>query len=106
MFRGGTINVDGTIDRRGNIFEAARRREYPMPPLRWSDWHEKMATEPVEHPISVKDGKAEANHAFKAEAAMGPAEAKDVVLASSSGEKCDACCKTDKAAAIQKTASK
>ena len=36
-------NVDGKIDRRGNIFEAARRREYPMPPLRWSDWHEKMA---------------------------------------------------------------
>ena len=36
-------NVDGKIDRRGNIFEAARRREYPMPPLRWTDWHEKMA---------------------------------------------------------------
>ena len=56
--------------------------------------------------IARDSGLAEANHAFKAEAAMGPAEAKDVVLASSSGEKCDACCKTDKAAAIQKTASK
>ena len=36
-------NIDGKIDRRGNIFEAPRRREYPMPPLRWTDWHEKMA---------------------------------------------------------------
>jgi gluconate 2-dehydrogenase alpha chain len=36
-------NVDGRVDRRGNIFEAPRRREYPMPPLRWSDWHDKMA---------------------------------------------------------------
>jgi gluconate 2-dehydrogenase alpha chain len=27
-------NVQGRIDRRGNIFEAARRRAYPMPPLR------------------------------------------------------------------------
>ena len=36
-------NIGGTIDRRGNIFEAPRRREYPMPPLRWTDWHDKMA---------------------------------------------------------------
>ena len=37
-------NIDGKIDRRGNIFEAPRRREYPMAPLRWTDWHEKMAS--------------------------------------------------------------
>jgi gluconate 2-dehydrogenase alpha chain len=37
-------NINGTIDRRGNIFEAPRRREYPMAPLRWTDWHEKMAS--------------------------------------------------------------
>ena len=36
-------NINGQIDRRGNIFEAPRRREYPMPPLRWTDWHQKMA---------------------------------------------------------------
>ena len=27
-------NVKGAIDRRGNVFEAPRQREYPMPPLR------------------------------------------------------------------------
>src|ERR1700740_1753753 len=27
-------NVNGTIDKRGNIFEGARKRGYPMPPLR------------------------------------------------------------------------
>jgi gluconate 2-dehydrogenase alpha chain len=27
-------NINGTIDRRGNIFEGPRRRDYPMPPLR------------------------------------------------------------------------
>jgi gluconate 2-dehydrogenase alpha chain len=27
-------NINGKIDRRGNIFEGARRRDYPMPPLR------------------------------------------------------------------------
>ena len=37
-------NINGKIDRRGNIFEAPRRNEYPMPPLRWTDWHEKMAS--------------------------------------------------------------
>ena len=36
-------NLSGKIDARGNVFEAPRRREYPMPPLRWTDWHEKMA---------------------------------------------------------------
>jgi gluconate 2-dehydrogenase alpha chain len=37
-------NINGKIDKRGNVFEASRRREYPMPPLRWTDWHEKMAS--------------------------------------------------------------
>jgi gluconate 2-dehydrogenase alpha chain len=37
-------NINGKIDRRGNVFEGPRRREYPMPPLRWSEWLDKMAT--------------------------------------------------------------
>jgi gluconate 2-dehydrogenase alpha chain len=37
-------NINGTIDPLGNIFEGPRKREYPMPPLRWSEWHEKMAS--------------------------------------------------------------
>jgi gluconate 2-dehydrogenase alpha chain len=37
-------NVNGTIDPRGNIFEGARRRGYPMPPLRGSEFTERMAT--------------------------------------------------------------
>src|SRR5690349_11761634 len=36
-------NVNGKIDGRGNPFEAPRKREYPMPPLRWSAFLEKMA---------------------------------------------------------------
>src|SRR5881296_1388896 len=31
---GAAGNINGTIDRRGNIFEGPRTREYPMPPLR------------------------------------------------------------------------
>src|SRR5215510_6555371 len=37
-------NINGVIDKRGNIFEGSRRREFPMPPLRWSEWHEKMSS--------------------------------------------------------------
>jgi gluconate 2-dehydrogenase alpha chain len=37
-------NINGAIDPRGNIFEGPRKREYPMPPLRWSEWHDKMAS--------------------------------------------------------------
>jgi gluconate 2-dehydrogenase alpha chain len=37
-------NVNGTIDPRGNIFEGARRRGYPMPPLRGSEFTERMVT--------------------------------------------------------------
>src|SRR5262245_2880452 len=36
-------NVNGKIDARGNPFEAPRKREYPMPALRWSAFLEKMA---------------------------------------------------------------
>ena len=35
-------NIGGTIDPRGNVFEAARRREYPMPPLRGSGFSDLM----------------------------------------------------------------
>jgi gluconate 2-dehydrogenase alpha chain len=36
-------NVNGKLDPRGNPFEGPRRRGYPMPPLRWTAFHEKMA---------------------------------------------------------------
>ncbi len=36
-------NVNGKLDARGNVFEGPRRREYPMPPLRWTAFHDKMA---------------------------------------------------------------
>jgi gluconate 2-dehydrogenase alpha chain len=36
-------NVNGKIDPRGSPFEAPRAREYPMPPLRWTAFHERMA---------------------------------------------------------------
>jgi gluconate 2-dehydrogenase alpha chain len=37
-------NIKGAIDEAGNRFEGPRAREYPMPPLRWSEWHTRMAT--------------------------------------------------------------
>jgi gluconate 2-dehydrogenase alpha chain len=37
-------NIRGRIDRRGNIFEGARSREYPMPPLRGSGFTDMMGT--------------------------------------------------------------
>jgi gluconate 2-dehydrogenase alpha chain len=36
-------NLNGKIDPRGNIFEGVRKRGYPMPPLRWTSFLEKMA---------------------------------------------------------------
>jgi gluconate 2-dehydrogenase alpha chain len=36
-------NINGRIDTRGNIFEGARRREYPMPPLRGTGFTGMMA---------------------------------------------------------------
>jgi len=35
-------NIQGKIDPRGNIFEGPRRREYPMPPLRDTDFTDHM----------------------------------------------------------------
>ena len=35
-------NILGTIDRRGNLFEAPRTRAYPMPPLRSSGYLDRM----------------------------------------------------------------
>jgi len=37
-------NVRGKIDRRGNIFEGPRAREYPMPPLRGAGFTDMMGT--------------------------------------------------------------
>ena len=36
-------NVRGRIDPRGNPFEGPRAREYPMPPLRWTAFLERLA---------------------------------------------------------------
>src|SRR5262245_40944809 len=36
-------NIDGKIDQRGNIFEAPRKRPYPMPPLRSTEFLDKMS---------------------------------------------------------------
>jgi len=36
-------NLQGKLDQAGNIFEGPRRREYPMPPLRATDFTEMMA---------------------------------------------------------------
>ena len=36
-------NIQGKIDPRGNIFEGARRREYPMPPLRSTEFIDHMS---------------------------------------------------------------
>jgi gluconate 2-dehydrogenase alpha chain len=36
-------NINGTIDPRGNIFEGPRQREYPMPPLRGTEFTDLMA---------------------------------------------------------------
>jgi gluconate 2-dehydrogenase alpha chain len=37
-------NINGTIDARGNTFEGPRKRAYPMPPLRPTEFLEKMTT--------------------------------------------------------------
>jgi len=36
-------NIQGKLDPAGNIFEAPRQREYPMPPLRGTEFTERMA---------------------------------------------------------------
>jgi gluconate 2-dehydrogenase alpha chain len=40
---GAAGNVNGEIDRRGNVFEGPRRRGYPMPPLRGTGFIDLMA---------------------------------------------------------------
>ncbi len=37
-------NIQGQIDPRGNVFEGPRRREYPMPPLRDTDFGDLLKT--------------------------------------------------------------
>src|SRR5258705_238298 len=37
-------NINGAIDKRGNIFEGPRRRDYPMPALRGTEYTDRMAT--------------------------------------------------------------
>jgi hypothetical protein len=57
-------------------------------------WHEKLATTPVEAKVTIKDGKGELNHEFKAEGAMAP-DTSDVKLASlKTGDK--SCCEMSK----------
>ena len=36
-------NIQGRIDPAGNVFEGPRQREYPMPPLRGTEFTERMA---------------------------------------------------------------
>jgi gluconate 2-dehydrogenase alpha chain len=36
-------NVRGRIDPRGNKYEGPREREFPMPPLRWTTFHDRLA---------------------------------------------------------------
>jgi gluconate 2-dehydrogenase alpha chain len=36
-------NIKGVLDRRGNVFEGPRAREYPMPPLRGTEFTDSMA---------------------------------------------------------------
>jgi gluconate 2-dehydrogenase alpha chain len=36
-------NVRGRIDPKGNKFEGRRERPYPMPPLRWTAFHDRLA---------------------------------------------------------------
>jgi len=63
-------------------------------------FHEKFASDtPAEEKVTVKDGKGEISHQFKAEAALAkPAgNVKDVILASTSKDKA-ACCDTSKVA--------
>jgi gluconate 2-dehydrogenase alpha chain len=53
-------NLNGVLHGEGNILEASRRREYPMPPLRYSGWQE------VLKPAAAKLGW----HSFRAPSAV------------------------------------
>jgi hypothetical protein len=58
-------------------------------------WHEKLATTPVEAKVTIKDGKGELNHEFKAEGAMAP-DANDVKLAVLKTSADKSCCEMSK----------
>jgi gluconate 2-dehydrogenase alpha chain len=54
-------NVKGTIDPRGNVFEAPRKRAYPNPPLRRSGWNDltyqaakDIGTKPYPGPTGIR----------------------------------------------------
>jgi gluconate 2-dehydrogenase alpha chain len=53
-------NIQGRIDPAGNVFEGARRREYPMPPLRGTEFTDMMG----------KVGKGAGLHVFAGPAAI------------------------------------
>ncbi len=58
-------------------------------------WHEKLASTPVEAKVTIKDGKGELNHEFKAEGAMAP-DTSDVKLASMTKTSEKSCCEMSK----------
>ena len=45
-------NINGKIDPRGNPFEGPRKRAYPMPPLRGTEFLEKMAAAARAHRLA------------------------------------------------------
>ena len=58
-------NIQGKIDRAGNVYEGPRRREYPMPPLRDTEFTERMRTaaanlkwNPHRSPAAINSSKA------------------------------------------------
>ena len=55
-------------------------------------WHEKYASDAVEEKVSVKDGKAEVNHTFKAEAAAADGVKDAKVILASDGKKAEGAC--------------
>jgi len=60
-------------------------------------WHEKLASTPAEAKVTIKDGKGELNHEFKAESAMAPdsTDAK-ATLASLTKTSDKSCCEMSK----------
>lgn len=53
-------NIRGHINHVGNVFEGPRRRDYPLPPLRWTGWThlahnaaEKMGVHPFRGPAAI-----------------------------------------------------
>ena len=48
-------NVKGEVDPRGNIFEGPRKRGYPMPPLRGTEWSSGQGHMTIMFPRQVVD---------------------------------------------------